>query len=368
MIRWWRAGIGFVMLTISACSINSAEGDIGSSGASPPTVAMPAVTTTATTGATTPESDTSAPGQRPNQRSRTAAEAAATSGSATRTPRAAHSLQTVFVIMMENHNWASIKRSPSAPYINATLLPRASHAEQYYNPAGVHPSLPNYLWLEAGTAFGIRDDGNPGAHHQRTTSHLVTLLEHAGITWKSYQEDIDRATCPLAPIRKYAPKHDPMVYFDDVTATNKPNAASCVAHVRPYTELARDLQRNTVARYNFITPNLCDDMHDTFGCATYDSIRNGDTWLAHAVPQILASQPYRAGGVLFITWDEGEGSDGPIGMIVLSPHAKGAGYTNTIRYTHSSTLRTVQEIFGVTPWLGDGANAPDLRDLFTSFP
>ena len=55
-------------------------------------------------------------------------------------------------------------------------------------------------------------------------------------------------------------------------------------------------------------------------------------------------------------------------MIVLSPHAKGQGYSNTLHYTHSSTLRTIQEIFGVTPFLGDAANAADLSDLFTAFP
>ena len=37
--------------------------------------------------------------------------------------------------------------------------------------------------------------------------------------------------------------------------------------------------------------------------------------------------------------------------------------------THSSDLRTMQEIFGVDPsngypWLGDAANAKDLSDLF----
>ena len=54
-------------------------------------------------------------------------------------------------------------------------------------------------------------------------------------------------------------------------------------------------------------------------------------------------------------------------MIVLSPQAKG-GVRNTIAYTHSSTLRTMQEIFGVAPLLGDAANATDLADLFTTFP
>jgi hypothetical protein len=87
------------------------------------------------------------------------------------------------------------------------------------------------------------------------------------------------------------------------------------------------------------------------------------------MPAILNSQAYKNGGALFITWDEGEsGSDGPIGLIVLSPYAKGNGYSNTIHYTHSSMLRTLQEIFGVSPYLGDAANATDLGDLFTTFP
>src|SRR2546425_7986591 len=47
---------------------------------------------------------------------------------------------TVFVILMENHDWSSIKNSSSAPYINRTLLPGAAHAEHYYNPPNLHPS------------------------------------------------------------------------------------------------------------------------------------------------------------------------------------------------------------------------------------
>ena len=53
-----------------------------------------------------------------------------------------------------------------------------------------------------------------------------------------------------------------------------------------------------------------------------------------------------------------------IGMIVLSPDAKGGGYSNTIQYTHSSTLRTLEEIFGVTPLLGDSANDPLIVSIF----
>jgi phosphatidylinositol-3-phosphatase len=276
--------------------------------------------------------------------------------------------RTVFLILMENHNWSQIKGSRSAPYINGVLLPMASYAEQYYNPPHLHPSEPNYLWLEAGTNFGILNDGEPRVNHQSTGLHLVTLLEQAGISWKAYQEGIDGKTCPLSSHGRYAAKHNPMVFFDDVTDGNKPDSPHCIAHERPYSELATDVQQNSAARYNFITPDLCDDMHDTFGCPTTDSVWNGDNWLSKAIPPILDSEAYRAGGILMITWDEGEGGDGPIGMIVLSAGAKGGGYSNTIYYTHSSTLRTLQEIFGVTPLLGDAANASDLSDLFSVFP
>ena len=274
---------------------------------------------------------------------------------------------TVFLIMMENHNWSDIKNNPSAPYINNTLLPMASYANQYYNPPGNHPSEPNYLWLEAGTNFGISDDADPSANHQSSTQHLVTLLNNAHISWKSYQESIGGTDCPLSGTDLYAPKHNPMIFFNDVTNDNDPNSSYCIAHVRPFSELSTDLQQNTQARYNFITPNVCDDMHNY--CAPLNnSVKQGDTWLAQNIPPILNSQAYKNGGVIFITWDEGEGGDGPIGLIVLSPDAKGGGYSNTVYYTHSSTLRTIEEIFGVTPLLGDAAHATDLRDLFKALP
>jgi hypothetical protein len=276
------------------------------------------------------------------------------------------SIQTVFVILMENHNWSSIKGNPSAPYINNTLLPMGAHAENYSNVPGIHPSEPNYLWLEAGTNFGVTNDNNPSSNHQSTTQHLVTQLQNAGISWRSYQEGISGTTCPLTMTGLYAPKHNPMVFFDDVTNTNSTSSPNCIQHVRPYTELASDLQNNTVARYNFITPNLCHDMHNPTGCATSDEVANGDTWLSTEVPKILASQAYQNGGALLITWDESEGGDFPIGMIVLSPGAK-PGYANTIAYNHGSTLRTVQEIFGVTPLLGGAATSTDLSDLFVNF-
>ena len=104
-------------------------------------------------------------------------------------------------------------------------------------------------------------------------------------------------------------------------------------------------------------------MHDS--CApTNNPVKQGDNWLAANLPMILNSAAYQNNGLIVITWDEGRNSDGPIGMIVLSPFAKGGGYHNAIHYTHSSTLRTLQKIFDVRPFLGGAANALDLGDLF----
>jgi phospholipase C len=283
----------------------------------------------------------------------------------TATPSGNKAIKTVFLIVMENHNWSSIRGSSSAPYINTTLLPMASHAEQYYNPPGLHPSLGNYLWLESGQCFtycGTDNDPSPFPNGLSGPA-LHSQLSAAGISWRGYFEGMTNGTCPMAKVGSYTVHHNPFVYYNDVTSNPQcPNLKS-------YADLSSDLANNRVARYNLIVPDKCDDMHDS--CAPYnDSIRQGDVWLQTTVPAILNSPAYKNGGVLFITWDEGRGSssDGPIGMIVLSPHAKGGGYANALPYTHSSTLRTLEEIFGVSPYLGDAANATDLRDLFRTFP
>ena len=274
-------------------------------------------------------------------------------------------VQTVFIIVLENHNWSSFKGSASAPFVNTVLLPTAARCEQYFNPPSLHPSEPNYLWLEAGTNFGVLNDGDPAVNHFATTNHLVSQLQRAGIPWKSYQEDIDGTYVPLTGTNRYAPKHNPMVFFDDVTGTNALRDPYGLAHIRPYAELASDLANHTVPRYCFITPNLCNDGHDS--CPPLNNpVLQTDTWLASEIPKLTSSAAYQNNGAIFITWDEGIGGDGPIGLLVLSPLVRG-GYFNNLHCTHSSLLRTVQDIFGVRPYLGDAANATNLFDLFTPF-
>jgi phosphatidylinositol-3-phosphatase len=276
---------------------------------------------------------------------------------------AGHHIKNVFLIMMENHNWTgdgslSIKGNYDAPYINRILVPMGAHPSQYYNPPHVHPSLPNYLWLEAGTDFGLFNAGSISANSQSTTFHLVTLLKNAGISWRSYDEATNGTDCPLGQW------HTPMLFFEDVTNNNDWHSSYCISHTRPMTELWRDLKNNTTAHYSFIKPNLCHSMHSR---CNENQIKQGDVWLSEHIPLILNSDAYRNGGVIFILFDEAGLGDGPIPALILSPYAK-KGYTNYNYYNHSSMLRTMQEIFGVGPLLRNAAREPDLRDFFTAFP
>ena len=301
-------------------------------------------------------------------------------------------VKTVWVIMMENHNWIGnnagaqfgdpdIKGNKLAPYINNTLTKISAYANGYYNPPGNHPSQPNYLWIEAGTNFGILSDTQPGQpKNLTTTAHLTHLLDAAGISWHAYAEpDFGSSvfdTCPL-DFSYLDVEHLGPVYFNDVNDKLNPKSAVCIRHVKPFYSLATDLADHTGARFNLITPNLCHDGHEGISpCDTNepaDNTQRSDAWLKQNVPVIMQSDAYKDGGAIFIVWDEGEDSgaysDGPIGMFVLSPFAKGGGtkaYSNSIHYDHSSLLKTLQEIFKVKPLLGAAADpkTTDLSDLF----
>jgi hypothetical protein len=227
-------------------------------------------------------------------------------------------------------------------------------------------------------------------------------------TWRSYQEDtnVDTSNVPLSrsswavPLfsmsglfsagindyyytaqYNYASKHNPMLFFTD---TNGGCPASLSTHYPPLQQLALDLQNDDVADYNWITPNQYNDQHTslTNGYGKFPSsndgakIAQGDNFLARIVPLIMASKAYKDHGVIVLWWDESEGGDTadftlPFIIISKDAHANVSGkpYASSIEFSHSSFLRTMQEIFHVDPWrgynwLGAAATANDLSDMF----
>lgn len=284
--------------------------------------------------------------------------------------RSLHPVKYVFVIAMENHDGTSIYgNTTSAPYINGTLIPKYARASAFTDPLPLSvPSEPHYVWMEAGTnAFAdytFTNDDDPSATNSTTsTAHLSTQIDSKGLTWRAYQEGLDSSTgaCPIHTSGFYAPKHDPFVFFQDVSG-NPPSDSNayCTEHHRPLSALAQDLQSNSVASYNFITPNLCGDMHGQFGCPSIDLVKPGDDWLAANVPA-LVSFANANDGVIFVIWDEGEGST-TLPFLAVGPSIK-SGYSSGVTYTHSSLVKSVEEIFGLSI-LPTVAAANDFADLF----
>jgi phosphatidylinositol-3-phosphatase len=285
----------------------------------------------------------------------------------------------------------------------------------------IHPSEPNYIWQEGGTNFGVLSDADPytGGTNQDTTAHLVALLAKAGKTWKSYQEDIDLTknglgqltnvvlpqsdwTSPINSISgvfapsttnqwngsnqyNYAVKHNPMAFFTDSNGGNDATTANPARlQYAPLQQLLTDLATGNVADYNWITPNQFNDQHTTLSGGykglTGDpaKILQGDDFLRQIIPMIMASDAYKNHGVIVLWWDESEGDgvsgdnadefDHTIPEIIISERAhanvNGLPYASTLNYSHSSDLRTWQNVFHVGPYLADAANAIDLSDLF----
>ena len=334
-----------------------------------------------------------------------------------------------------------IFQNPNAPFINSLVNGSAvgisrqvAFAANYHNVLAtasgnnphIHPSEPNYIWAEAGFNFNIFNDadpfvplGNNQVNNLDNQLHLVGLLTQAGRTWRSYQEDTDLTTVngkltnvvlpknqwtvPLTSFSgnfasgvnqfngstqfNYAAKHNPQVFFTDSNGGDDPTPANPLSHnYAPLQQLFVDLANNTVADYNWISPNQFNDMHTAltggFLGLTGDAanIRQGDNFLSIVVPAIMASRAYRDRGAIIIWWDESE-RDGvagdnaddlnhTIGEIVISPRAhpnvNGVPFASPVFLTHSSDLRTLQKIFHVTRplFLGDAVHANDLSSLF----
>jgi hypothetical protein len=307
----------------------------------------------------------------------------------------AASIGDVFVIALENHNFTQptsynstilpIDGNAAAPFINSLITPgnanatNVSYATNYTNSGtGVHPSEPNYIWSEAGTNYNpatgatITSDNDPTAGNKNifTTPHLTGLMNAAGVTWKSYQEDYQisgkgatvSANGTLAggaknpyngsTLYNYAAKHDPMAFFSDTAAEN----------LAPLAQLTTDLTNNTVGQYNWITPDLYNDMHTALsGGFTYHGVHytgdqaavaQGDNFLSIVIPQIEASAAFQNNGMIVIWNDETEGGDTTAYTsteIVISPLAVGNAYASSVPMNHSSDLKTMQEIFGLGP-------------------
>jgi phosphatidylinositol-3-phosphatase len=258
----------------------------------------------------------------------------------------------IFVIVMENHSSAEIiGNAIDAPYLNQ-LAANYGFASNYSGVA--HPSLPNYLALIGGDSFGITSDCTTCFVNAPNLG--ADRIAASGRTWKAYMESMPSA-CFVGDAYPYAQRHNPFVYFNDIRGSTQ------CGNVVPLDALATDLGTSaTTPAYAWITPNLCNDMHDC-------SIATGDNWLSQTVPLILGSPAYTdQNSLILITWDEDDATQAnQVPMLVINPGVP-SGYVSSAPYDHYSLLRTVEDAWGLAPLTSHDGAAIAMTDFFATPP
>jgi hypothetical protein len=238
----------------------------------------------------------------------------------------------VFVIVMENH---TPQQALAGPF-TASLAAQYGLAANYS--AITHPSVPNYLALTSGQTWGVTDD----SYHALPAADLGHELTAAGITWRAYMEGLTDRGCLDSPF-PYDPGHNPFAFY----------GGACPPNVLPLTSLSGDLTGNAPS-FTWIGP---DDCHNGHSCSTSVA----DEWLSQTVNLITQSAAWNHHGVLFITWDEDDGSaDNHVLTLVVEPGMKHV--VSNHPYNHYSLLATVEDLLGVAR-LGEAAKASPMNDL-----
>jgi phospholipase C len=275
----------------------------------------------------------------------------------------------VIIIMDENQSYSDIVGSSQAPYINS-LASECGLASEYHNIT--HDSLPNYLSITSGIAFSklapFDNDCTPSSSCEVTSNNLF----HQAGSWKEYAEGMP-SNCYKSDSGNYAPKHNPAVYYTDLS--------NCPANDVPLgTTSNSPLLKNfssesTAPAFSYLTGNLCDDMHGASGCES-GLIGKGDTWLSTWIPLITQSKIYQDGDTaIFLVWDEGAGgSTGEkcydntsdqschVPAIVIAPSVK-AGTVVPAQFDHWSTMKTIEQMLGLTQ-IGQAKTATSMESAF----
>ena len=258
----------------------------------------------------------------------------------------------VFVIVLENEDFAQSYQHNPNHYLGRTLQRQGTLLTSYYGTG--HVSADNYLAMVSGQApnpmtqsdcqdyvdfqpspavFDPRGNGQAvgvGCVFPPNVPTVADQLQAAHLTWHGYMEDMgntpgrEPAHCGMPASSagtgmqdgtqsatakdQYAARHNPFVYFHSLI-----DSGSCHANVVPLYRLAHDLRSvRTTPNFSFITPNLCDDGHDA-PCKGKDATGSSagglvsvDHFLSVWVPRIESSPAFKKDGVLVITTDEAD--------------------------------------------------------------
>ncbi|KAJ2968363.1 hypothetical protein NUW54_g13241 [Trametes sanguinea] len=245
-----------------------------------------------------------------------------------------------------------------------TLSKQGVLFDQFY--ALTHTSEPNYIGVVGGDFFGAFNDAF--YHIPENISTVVDLLEAKNISWASYQENMPydgftgfsyTQTNYLnnqGQYTYYERKHNGLISFDSVA-----NVTDRALRIRNFNDFANDLKANDIPQWNFITPNLVNDAHDT-------TIDFAADWLNFWLVPLLEDPNFNSNRtIILLTFDETEtfSINNRIYTLALGNGVPKElrGTTDSTFYTHYSALSTVEANWGLGA-LGRGDTNTTLNNVF----
>jgi hypothetical protein len=302
-------------------------------------------------------------------------------------PRLGH----VFLIIGENTTYDHVT-STNAPYLMQTIRPQAAWLTQYYG--ATHWSQANYVALVTGQ-FTDCEQSDYGAACHQDVENLFHQLDLSRLTWKTWLE-AGSARCDTGsggtctsdtpcPLTGFYTTGNPAILFDDIEGPDGVWSATdpsqeCLQNDIPAGDdtdpmgfFHQALASGKPANFNLIIPNGCEDGEGN--CAPINNrYTQFDSFLAREVPLIQASPGFGANDVIVVVYDEDERAGGMAGKnglgqgghtvcAILGPSVVPGEYGDTAY--HYSLLRTIEDGFGISNYLGHAAEVPPLNTIWS---
>jgi hypothetical protein len=305
-------------------------------------------------------------------------------------PRLGH----VFVIIGENTTYDHVT-STNMPYLMGTFRPQSAWLTQYYG--ATHWSQANYVALVTGQ-FTACEQSDYGAACHQDVENLFHQLDQSRLTWKTWLE-AGTARCDTGsggtctsdtpcPLTGFYTTGNPAILFDNIegpggvwSATNP--SQECLQNDVPAGDdkdpmgfFNQALASGNLANFNLVIPNGCEDGEGN--CAPINNrYTQFDAFLAREVPLILASPAFGTNDVIVVVYDEDEraggmaaknglGQGGHTVCAILGPSVIPGDYGDTAY--HYSVLRTIEDGFGITQYLGHAAEVAPINTIWSARP
>ena len=300
----------------------------------------------------------------------------------------------VFMIIGENTTYDHVT-STNMPYFMGTFRPQAAWFTQYYG--ATHWSQANYVALVTGQFTDCEQQDYGIACHQ-DVENLFHQLDQSRLTWKTWLE-AGSARCDTGsggtctsdtpcPLTGFYTTGNPAILFDNIegpdgvwSATNP--SQECLQNDVPAGDdrdpmgfFHQALASGDLASFNLVIPNGCEDGEGN--CAPINNrYTQFDAFLEREVPLILASPAFGTNDVIIVVYDEDEraggmaaknglGQGGHTICAILGPSIVPGEYGDTTY--HYSLLRTIEDGFGISNYLGHAAEVAPLTAIWSPRP